>query len=91
MNMLPCPHCGKPGITALRHACLGPLARATCSQCGQKVGIPVWSIVMMLPMLIALVVALEYDVSSTLGVWIAAVGVAITGLLWITYVPLIKR
>ncbi len=91
MNMHQCPHCGKPGITALRRAFLGPAIPTTCSQCGQKVGVPGWSIVIVLPLLTGLAAALVIEMPKTAAVWSAALGIAITGLLWETCVPLIKR
>ena len=38
--MLTCPHCGKPGISAMRKMYLGPAVPATCKTCGKKVGVP---------------------------------------------------
>ena len=54
MRKLNCPHCGKPGISAMRKICLGPAVTATCKTCGKKVGVPYMSMLAVVPFLAAI-------------------------------------
>ena len=53
--MLTCPHCGKPGISAMRKMYLGPAVPATCKTCGKKVGVPYIAMFAVIPFAAAIV------------------------------------
>ncbi len=55
--MLTCPHCGKPGISAMRKLFLGPAVPATCKTCGKKVGVSYSSIFAGIPVVAAIIVS----------------------------------
>lgn len=90
MNKISCPHCEKPGISSVRASFLGPAFPATCRSCGKKVGVPYWSIVTIIPMLVALLVVprIFTDLHT-----IAVASVILTGLTFTLFdlVPLIKK
>jgi hypothetical protein len=86
-----CPHCNKPGISALRRACLGPAIPATCTACGAKIGVPRGKSAMaLLPFLLAILVA-SFMPSLTLAVLVWLVGAAAMFVLSFTIVPLVKK
>ncbi len=89
--MYPCPHCGKPGVSLLRRAFLGPARATTCTACGGKVGVP-WgpSMLAVLPFAAA---ALGSQFVTSFAViaamWVA--GAAVMMVLFFKIVPLIKK
>ena len=86
-----CPHCNKPGISALRRACLGPGIPATCTACGAKVGVPRGKSAMaFLPFLLAILVA-PFMPSLALAVLVWLVGALAMFVLVFTIVPLVKK
>jgi hypothetical protein len=91
MKHLDCPHCGKPAITILRKAFLGPGWPATCKECGKKVGVPyssarLWQIVFAFTMVALLLVR-----SLASLVFVLAAGFAFGSYLQIRRVPLVPR
>lgn len=40
MKRATCPHCGQPGISAIRKMLLGLFSYACCSECGRLAGAP---------------------------------------------------
>lgn len=46
---LECPHCQQPGVTVLRKLCLGPALPTRCKACNRHVGIPYWTMLLLLP------------------------------------------
>jgi len=70
---------------------LGPAFPATCVQCGRKIGVPyLQSLVASLPFIVAtFVAALVPSVYLEVAVWI--VGAVVMFLLFMFWVPLIKR
>ena len=86
-----CPHCGGGGISGFRRAFLGPALPGRCSCCGAKVGVPWWSLLMLLPFWIALVLAGFVRDSGFASFWLGAFGGLSTVLLWDGMVPLVKR
>jgi len=89
-KMYICPHCGKPGITWLRRAYLGPAIAATCRSCGKKIGVP-WgrSLVAFLPFFVVSVVApLLPGLPLQLLVWVIGAGAMFA--LFYRWVPLVK-
>jgi hypothetical protein len=53
-RMLDCPHCQQPGVSVLRKLFLGPALPTTCHRCGQKVGVPYWSVLVGVPYVLVL-------------------------------------
>lgn len=91
MNQHNCPHCGEPGISALRKCCLGPAFPAKCRECGKKVGVPYWSILTILPMIFGFTVGPHLFEES---IWIAFFATFVTLVswtLWESFVPLQRR
>ena len=89
--MHPCPHCGKPTISSFRRACLGPALPTTCSECGQAVGVPYWSVALIVPVAVTPTVACWFTDNSAIAACIGMIGGALTMLLWASLVPLVKR
>jgi predicted RNA-binding Zn-ribbon protein involved in translation (DUF1610 family) len=85
-----CPHCGKPGISVVRKLCLGPALPANCTSCGKKVGVPNKSMLVLVPLGVAIPVCGLIRPFS-LGTSIAAViGVALC-VAYVRLVPLEPR
>jgi hypothetical protein len=88
--MYPCPHCGKPGISMIRKACLGPGLPARCRVCHRKVGVPYGkAFAAMTPVNLALLAALFAPVGAKLIV--ISVGLLISEAFYLTCVPLEPR
>jgi len=63
--MFNCPHCDKPGISALRKAMLSPGHLATCNSCGGLSGTRFTSwLIAMIPGSILMVAAMFVDTDS---------------------------
>lgn len=77
-------------MSMLRRAFLGPAIPATCSNCGNKIGVP-WgkSFLALAPSLMALLVS-QLSSSRGLSIAILSVGVVVTIVVSSMYVPLIK-
>ena len=90
MDKYSCPHCEKPGISSTRASFLGPALTTKCKICGQRVGVPYWSMLTSIPMLLALLVVPRYltDLDAVAG--ISVVLTALSFSLW-GMVPLIKK
>jgi len=87
-----CPHCGGDGIPGWRRLCLGPAVPTKCRECGHRVGVPWWSIVVGIPFLVAYALALTYFRGDAIkNFWLGALGAIIMVWLWDSFVPLIKR
>jgi hypothetical protein len=86
-----CPHCGEGGISGVRKFFLGPLRTTSCSRCGRPVSIPYWSIVIVVPWLIALVMVLAIPDRALYGFWLGSLSVVLMSLIWAGFVPLVKR
>ncbi len=86
-----CPHCGKPGISGFRRVCLGPALPATCSQCGEKIGVSYWSMLTVLPLLAGIITPPLVTNSVSAGAIIGSLGTTVTFTLWAGLVPLVKR
>jgi hypothetical protein len=90
----PCPHCQKVTISLWRRLCLGPAWPATCSACGKRVGVPWWSLWLVLLFSLA-----GYGLGLSLmgrGKPILVLVVVVTiffplCVAWVRWVPLIKR
>ena len=91
MNMHNCPHCNQPGITALRKICLGPACPATCKACGQKITVPYWSVITILPMLLSFTLIPNFVSSPKVTAIIAVFMTMLSWTLWESLVPLIKN
>ena len=88
--MCVCPHCNKSGISVLRRAFMGPLLPATCRECGGKVGVPMGkSMLAFVPFFVA-VFGPQFAPTPALSYLVWGVGAAITLVLHIKFVPLIK-
>jgi prepilin signal peptidase PulO-like enzyme (type II secretory pathway) len=88
--MFTCPHCGQPGISALRKLALGPALPATCRSCGKKVGVPYWSVLTTLPFIAGIILTLlrTYD---CLGIVIMVTGFIVGVVIDMVWVPLQRR
>jgi hypothetical protein len=89
--MYACPHCGKPGISLFRRACLGPAIPATCMTCGRKVGVS-WGKSMMssLPLIMAVIIA-QFTRNAALSASIWITGIIVTFVLNFKFVPLVRK
>ena len=90
MAKLVCPHCGEPGIASWRKLFLGPARSVSCDACGARASVPVWSMVMAIPIIVAIVIGYAFDDLVVRWIIIAA-GFAITAFLHIALVPLTRR
>lgn len=89
--MYKCPHCGKPGISIWRKLCLGPLFPTTCKECGKEVGVPYSSVLLVIPFIIAMVLAMMYLGSAMWKVVIFVVLTLIMSAIYLKYIPLIPK
>ena len=90
MRKLNCPHCGKPGISAMRKMCLGPAVPATCKACGKKVGVPYTAMLAIVPFLAAIfgsVLVEPFALKAAL--WIG--GIVVMAVIHMRWVPLEPR
>lgn len=91
MNRYHCPHCGKDGISGLRRAFLGSLVPTRCTECGQKVTVPYWSVMVMAPFVLAAgLLPFVWD-NGFLSFCLGAFGATGLFVLWEAFVPLVKR
>lgn len=89
--MYECPHCGKPAISFLRKAILGPGAPVPCQACGKtiKVTFADW-LKAALPGAAVMIAALFFD--SNLAVYgLSLIGLALMIGLHVLWVPLVKE
>ncbi len=92
-----CPTCRQPGVTRLRKAFLGPALPAKCRACGALVGVPPWSIVVMLPWLALFIVLWNFpeQVGLDYPVWqrvvLSVLAVVTMVFVWDRFVPLQPR
>ncbi len=86
-----CPHCEKPGITALRKALLSPGMPATCKSCGKMIGVTYGSwIKAALPGAAVMIGAMFLE--SDLLMWgLSFVGLALMIWFHLLMVPLVKE
>ena len=90
-SIVSCPHCGGRAISVSRKMFMGWKMAATCEQCHQKVGLPVYSAFLSGAMVIVAVVVTSLSISGVIKVvvWVAAILVAV--LVQILFVPLEPR
>ena len=91
MAMLPCPHCGGPGISIARKLGLGPAIPATCRTCGRKIGVSYGrAMLAFLPLGIA---GIATEIIDTLPLRILVLGIGAGGMLYmyLKHVPLVPR
>lgn len=82
-----CPHCQKPSISTIRKLCLGPALATRCKQCNNKVGVSYSkSFIATIPLFVALALSISYN--SPIPILI---GFIITSIIYIKWVPLIKK
>lgn len=55
MGRFSCPNCERPGISGFQASMIGTAYSIKCNLCGQKIGVPLWRILTMIPLLFALV------------------------------------
>jgi len=91
IDMYECPHCGKPGIPVWRKLILGSLVPTTCKQCGREVGVPYSSMLLVIPFIIAMVLAMMYLDSVMWKVVILVVLTLIMSIIYLKYIPLIPK
>jgi hypothetical protein len=91
MNQLLCPHCGQQGISVGRKLFLGSAIPAICKVCGKKVGVPYGkSFAALIPFFVWIIGRFYININ-----WVEfvsfLVALAISCVLYIKWVPLIKR
>lgn len=89
--MYKCPHCNKPGISTLRKVFLGAAVSATCKQCGKKVGVPYLKSMIFVPLFIAAYALGNLMDDATLKMIIWVVGFFIIEVIYLKWVPLIRK
>ena len=89
--MYQCPHCGKPAVTLLRKAFLGPGAPVPCQFCEKtvKVTFPDW-LKAALPGAVVMIAALFFE-SDLLIYGLSLIGLALMIGLHLMWVPLNKE
>lgn len=81
-----CPNCGQQAMGWLKKSTLGPARSVQCANCGHKVSVPWWSILIVLPM-VAPIFVLEFP-ASVIGI---AVLTAIITPIFVYFVPVVLR
>lgn len=90
MSKFDCPHCGQPGISAIRKLSLGPAVPATCKACGKKVGVPYTAMLAAIPFLAAILgSAVVEPVALKIALWIG--GFVVMTVIHMRWVPLVPR
>ena len=90
MAKLFCPHCGAPSFSVWQKLFLGPARSVTCDACGARASVPIWSMAMAIPVLIAVLIGFTVDAVAIR--WsIIAIGFVATAYMHIAFVPLIRR
>jgi hypothetical protein len=87
---LECPNCHKPTIPFWRKQLLGPAIAMTCPECGGKVGVPMSSLLAILPFVVAFVAA-QYLNSTVASYALLIAGFLVMACLFHFYIPLIKK
>ena len=88
--MYTCPHCQKRAMTWLRKGFLGPLLRATCRECGKKVSVPWYAVLVSIPLIAALITADQVG-SLPVKLVIGVVGILLGAIIHSKWIPLIRR
>jgi hypothetical protein len=91
MNHLLCPHCGQQGISIGRKLFLGPAIPATCAACGNKIGVPYGRSFAAVSPFFVWVIGRSYINMDWVAFISFVVAFAISCVLHIKWVPLIKR
>ena len=89
--MYKCPHCEKPGITALRKAVLSPGMPATCKSCGKPVGVTYRSWILAALPGAAVMIGAMFLESKILMYGLSFVGFALMIWIHLLTVPLVKE
>lgn len=90
MEKIKCPHCGKPGISVFRKMCLGPAVPTKCSVCSERVGVSYFSILAIVPFLLAVLgAALVEPPALKVLLWFS--GFVVTTFIYTRCVPLQPR
>ena len=89
--MYQCPHCGKPAISFLRKAFMGPGAPVPCQACEKavKINFPDW-LKAALPGVLVMVAALFFE-SDLLVYGVSTAGLALMIALHLLWAPLVKE
>ena len=99
MTLYPCPHCGVRTISVIRRLFLGPAMPMRCSVCHRDVGVPWSSVLVMAPFLVLMCgLMLAFHPSWNLAApakWLlaalAVLSFVSSSVIWLRWVPLIKR
>jgi endogenous inhibitor of DNA gyrase (YacG/DUF329 family) len=86
-----CPHCGKPSISIIKKAFIGPVVRRKCSECGNFVGLkaaPFYAVI--LPVLAMIVVLGFIDYKSYMALVIILMIIA-AFFVNDRFVPIVKK
>jgi hypothetical protein len=87
---LECPNCHKPTIPFWRKQLLGPAIAMTCPECDGKVGVPMSSLLALIPFIAAFIAA-QYVTSKVASYTLFIGGFLVMAWLFHSYVPLIKK
>ncbi len=87
-----CPICGKPGITLLKKAFIGPASFTTCQQCGKKVSVPYsYFFLAFTPFLLSMFISIFFINNTLLKYAILTIGIIVMFTIYIKWVPLISK
>ncbi len=86
-----CPHCGGYCLSRLRRSFLGPISSAPCRSCGERVGVPYWSAITVIPIIVAVAVIPQTVTEPHLIALITLLLALATDLLNQAFVPLVKK
>ena len=89
--MYSCQHCGEPGISKLRKLFMGPALPHTCRSCGEKTGLPYYSVLVMVPPTACLGLMMAWPMPENTWPVLAFVVALVTMPFALDRVPLVKR
>ena len=90
MSKFSCPHCGEKGISLWTKIWLGPGVLATCKCCEKKVSVPYKAMFVLIPMLLAILIAQGSD-SVLLKAGFFILGLLVSLALHIKMTPLVAK
>jgi len=87
---LECPNCHEKTIPVWRKMFVGPATGIACAKCGSKVSVPYWSMIALVPFLIA-IVATEKVGSLAVAAFLLIGGILFMSWFHYKFVPLIVK
>jgi DNA-directed RNA polymerase subunit RPC12/RpoP len=91
MNSYDCPHCGKTAMGFAKKQLLGPGRSVACRSCGKRVSVPMWSLAVYVPIVLAVILPSQLGAAGVTWFVILAIAVAVVGFIQHAFIPLVPK